>query len=1467
MLPDDFASIRLYNDPATIDVSNKTTQEFINEIHDQLEAGFGFVPFIGAGLSAPSGIPLIWEIESYLRYCIALALGIIKGDRPYWNPRTDQWPPFRTRVAKTDVEWMNLVRNAMDTLPSARSSDRRVFHEALGALAEWRTSLLFLARVMPETRGAGRTKNTIFVLDAPKQVVIDAGLREIMRGKLPTLGHRMLAALGGVLRLDVILTTNFDDLLEQAFVAVRNPLTVFGLHLASDLPDYAAISAQRSLIKLHGDRHSLRADYTLDALPDNSDLWRFLDYLLTADGHNRVREGKVTRHDFDVASHLLVMGFSANERRTRAFIEHAWLHTHDRFSVFWLCHTEKDVHNVARFTNEVSQKLDKGRIWNKDRSRVLRHTNLGLFFLHLFQSVRHSIPIKGVIFPSASRLALPPIFSEYRLSPTSASKTLLASIRNRVNTFSAPSHDEHRLVVATSTPQAHGLTSVCSEAFDVLQEEGYCCLWLEMNGVSSADDLFEQLLDAAHYSTGTENWSPVFVESDPRSRANELRRIIVETARPWIIFLNARETPGANLDPPDSARKKKPPMHPLPNGWLDQPKPSDDIDESATTNSFLELLTEICGPLQQTSSGAPILHPAAKCTVVLMTSCIADPRDPLASEPHGAPLNAALLKHALVDQLDVLTDTCISFKPPALPQKCLQWVVQFKNHRYSLPEARVRLRFLATLVQMQCTRFISSVWSDALGFEESSNSALPLEWLNELETIGLVRRKLGGFVWLRAASRNELREAFLDDGVFNASLTDTLANDPDIKLKSLKKPFLGLTIVDSLADIHWRLAQWYRRILSAVETPTPLFEAVYHALKSAVANLRSGTNPAVALRRLGWATSLIQSHGFMIQTRGYSRGSCRRLEDIRLRRLLDVDDLVSQLPPGPAKRRLMDASVVLSLKCMELMRAIAREVGENRKAYVRLREATWQMIHSIPQLPSVELAKRARELSEQQKGGLLLEMMTRCYSSAQTNSNTVPFDPLVEWLRFCRWQGMLGVASRSYEKGLHSVLRGLASVSWTVSTGIASVPTYNMFKVGDDIDLKKVDAGLSSMIQVFRNNSLGSRSQPIMWNRRLRDTGMLAVVAELIRLGEQFVDGVLLDHNIRRRLRRMKRSPGGQLLHAELLQDVVSRLLGFVELGIASSSDAHSPSYAALMWCRHRLLLHESICHVAASAPSFAKAMQSLTDAEACLSLIDVRRFGSDRAIVELFRAEVRLREAEAVSVVLNTTKTLTIAEIPDEFTIRPTDATLWHTKGSVEKANVFGQTFDASWSSKVKALLRDALRFLDRAEAVLSQRRRNVSWTTWYIQRRMRAIAGLLWATITDNGAPIPYLGPEAAPADGPTVADELLDDAIRMIRQDPYRLATIIDSYTSCARAFHVRLLIDPLTPRMPMRQIAIRDSLQRANERLDSMMKERVPSPAATTRSKHSDELDKNVETYINAVIASAALTVSELASPFN
>ncbi len=208
-------SYRIFNQPENI-INIKSSQDFIQKIQEALEQGYGFVPFIGAGMSAPSGTPLVTELHHYLHACIARALGIgPQGKRP-WNPRTDQWPPFTIRNEFSKRDWLMQIEDEhARRREQPWSPETLIFQQAIGDLAEWRGALVFLSRIVREIKGTEGEVEYGLALDAPDAEVIDSGIRRAMSGRQPTLGHRMLAILATLLRLEIILTTNFDDLLES----------------------------------------------------------------------------------------------------------------------------------------------------------------------------------------------------------------------------------------------------------------------------------------------------------------------------------------------------------------------------------------------------------------------------------------------------------------------------------------------------------------------------------------------------------------------------------------------------------------------------------------------------------------------------------------------------------------------------------------------------------------------------------------------------------------------------------------------------------------------------------------------------------------------------------------------------------------------------------------------------------------------------------------------------------------------------------------------------------------------------------------------------------------------------------------------------------------------------------------------------------------------------------------------------
>ena len=558
------------------------------------------------------------------------------------------------------------------------------------------------------------------------------------------------------------------------------------------------------------------------------------------------------------------MGVSARERRTSAFIEYAWTRLDD-FRVYWVCHSKTDVERVQKFTRTVHERLygnssDQGRVL----SVIIWHTEVGLLLLELYQTMRQTLPPNRTVFPSIARVPLPPMargktnaaigsndhqdqclpkstnavcatpYVNRPLEESFASKILKELQHVSQNGNSA--RNNLKLVTATSERDFHGVTSACGEVFRNIQSTNVC-LWIDMNDISSTDNLFEVLVESGNIKLGVENWTPVYMSGEARPRAAEIRRLAASGNLPWTIFLNARETPGAN-----SARDVL-----SPNGWLDNLAPNKRApweDDSSWMGPFLELLVELCGP------------PSQRISVMLLCSGTSD----------SSPLLKALVDNGLIKEALELTNDNIDyvdFNESDVAFKVISWTLEGANISDD-EKVLSRQWFVQALVSFQRSRLPATIWDDCMrpieGPDQFDNKRE--DWLNELQNLDLLRRKPGGYIWVHAGCRQRLR-AFLD--------RPTEAPPEIIDILDKWNP------TAKAAEIHCRIALWYEKLLDATKAPVAVFEAAEHLCRAAEAMvINSGNEICRAPCVIDAASALLIGNSFLIQTHGYSRGSCRR---------------------------------------------------------------------------------------------------------------------------------------------------------------------------------------------------------------------------------------------------------------------------------------------------------------------------------------------------------------------------------------------------------------------------------------------------------------------------------------------------------------------------------------------------------------------------------------------------------------
>lgn len=1373
------------------------SEAFIEQIQTQRHLGYGFVPFIGAGFSAPSGAPLVEELGWYLQRCIWLALRNEVEDR--WHPRTDQWPPMIDRLnSKEEVQkpehWSQQIFNdlsgymtkqrALKDYPQDYNEETIVRRQGYGAATEWRTALLFLSRL----NHGPRSSNDPISLDAPLQEIIDSCLRAVLKDKYPTLEHNMLGVLAGALRLDLVLTTNFDDLLERAFTAARNPLEVFEVHLGDGLPHWSAVSEVRSLVKLHGNRHSLRADYSLDTLPSEEDKQRFVEYLLSGEGRSMLNNqpvglGGVTK-PLDFQNHLLVMGCSGRERRTMALVECAWEHLKDDFKVFWLCHTASDVERIKDFTGKICNRLKEKRS-RTEMSIILRHTNFGLLLLELYQTIRRNLPPFGGLFPSVSRLTLPPLPASYVQSQVPKRKHVARTfgprlevfgkkVRERLEKFRDPQQlKQRKLVVVSSSDEVHGVTSECGKIFREM-EKNSVCLWLDMNDISSADDLFEVLLQAAYFKLGLENWIPVYRETEKTARIKEIDRLVRSVNKYWVIFLNAREIPGANTD--DKLNPERP------HGWMDDETPRTEIlaDNSACLEAFLNLLDQLCG----------VKSP--RISVVLMCREV-NPEPELIKTLK----KRDWLKNG--NHIPLPDDEAIKFPEKEIVADAIAWTAEeskaIKNRRKEIENRR---RFLHALILMQRPRLLATIWSDAASLknEKPEIADQKHDWLNVLERKGLLRRKPGGFIWVHLRCRQYIRDILqgkekLPDGV---------------RFEAARKALRGWRPAGIEATLHTDLAKWYEKVLDASENPAAVFEALYHFCKAAE-RYAARNLIVLARQRLEAASALLKVNSFLIQTQGYARGTCRRLGHIRT--------LCAQLEE---KRGLMPAARQLRKGCTEAMRAVAREVGENAKGYLRHQQFAQLYFRRKGVNLTPALSNEQQHLSNR--------VVAKLEEKSRSKSESNRVEAACEFMRWYRWSAMLAMASRSYKQ---------AGRAFRWADGTKNPPGW-------------------------LTAALRAKPQP------------QTLMVERLRVIEQHVELLMLRFSLRERLANLKangpRDPAEIRRSVNKLKQIEKHIAGGHKLVAQIRSRDHSPqspNTISANWCECRLLTHQSICAALKSNLSphkptdltgiLNKAMGLLSDSEASLRISDSRRYRAELGMVELHRAEARLHAAEGVEIEKPSWTFGAMFRALGRISCEGVD---WDNHSTLKKfrdddKKVLQSVSDAL--RRAKSLVTDGMRFLDRAEPVLRERRRNVWWTTWFFEKRLQLIGMAVWASVFEVRVPIPFLDLESAAAGTQSIADALLENAIRMTSVDAYRLATAVDAYASCAKALQFRLKLEG-TSRLIFRQAEMSSNLLNALNELRLAVERRD----AGLEPKH--QMDREVRTYIKEVTQRAEKIYKEL-----
>jgi len=256
----------------------------------------------------------------------------------------------------------------------------------------WLRMVDFLARIVRARPQSG--KDWTFRIDDVDNSVIDSLFYFLIRARRPSTGHRILAHLTRAWRCRLLLTTNFDSLIEQAFDDARETLLPIEIGVHSTLPSASVVLSNRTLLKLHGGKLGLRADWSINQPLRGSEA----QFLLACVGgdYRRDRNGFHASEDARVA--IVVSGVSASDERCQSVIRTLWTHF-SHIHLYWI-----SFERHPTFLDKLSPPNTPG---GRELFR-LSHSNHGLLFQQIQQRITGTLAPAGVTYPGLWQIPAPP---------------------------------------------------------------------------------------------------------------------------------------------------------------------------------------------------------------------------------------------------------------------------------------------------------------------------------------------------------------------------------------------------------------------------------------------------------------------------------------------------------------------------------------------------------------------------------------------------------------------------------------------------------------------------------------------------------------------------------------------------------------------------------------------------------------------------------------------------------------------------------------------------------------------------------------------------------------------------------------------------------------------------------------------------------------------------------------------------
>ncbi len=300
------------------DISPDKAFTFIKKCH---ENGRRIVPLFGAGISVGAGIPTSNFLADYICAVCAVAKsdGWENNYRNYlrkfgWPHRHDTWLRWLlAQSRKTDPQQRSkCIYNGeiIRDLNAKFESDREMLYRS--TVMEEIRKIAPLYRKMGDKHFNGLKpsmssytdyRSLLLTIADGDSSFVDSFFDHFIRDREPTMAHQFIAFLTKLLDWRLILTTNFDSLIERAMRMEGHQPTVYEIAKDSTMPGANLVRQQEiAVVKLHGGTHLLRTGYDLDEGLPAATLMEIRNYL-------KPQGSKC------VPPLLLVLGYSGSDRR------------------------------------------------------------------------------------------------------------------------------------------------------------------------------------------------------------------------------------------------------------------------------------------------------------------------------------------------------------------------------------------------------------------------------------------------------------------------------------------------------------------------------------------------------------------------------------------------------------------------------------------------------------------------------------------------------------------------------------------------------------------------------------------------------------------------------------------------------------------------------------------------------------------------------------------------------------------------------------------------------------------------------------------------------------------------------------------------------------------------------------------------------------------------------------------------